>query len=239
MGWCHEFGVEIEARCGHPMEAGPTSCSCPECGTVCLGQFDGGCEAVWARGLRPDAPARPATYSPAPALALAGANGTGPGVGVELGGQLNGAQVEEVPANALGRDAVVVGPGRSGVERRSFDQSGGPSQNVGAGPAPDAVELSKRLAQVEAALTALAGRIDRLATGDGLTSSVGGTGDGIARRDHAELTSQQLPLAVRAARALLADARKRAVVAGGGRASDGDQPVAVEHPPEEMAPLRR
>lgn len=64
MGWCHEFGVEIEARCGHPMTAGESACSCSECGAVCDGRFEGGCEAVWQRGPRLDAPPRPSAHLP-------------------------------------------------------------------------------------------------------------------------------------------------------------------------------
>ncbi|HWH34427.1 MAG TPA: hypothetical protein VNT56_03835 [Acidimicrobiales bacterium] len=59
MGWCHEFGVEIEPSCAHPMTARSSDCACPECGTVCQGRFEGGCAAVWRRGPRLDAPARP------------------------------------------------------------------------------------------------------------------------------------------------------------------------------------
>lgn len=75
MGWCHEFGVEIEERCSHPMTAGATTCSCTECGTVCRGRFEGGCEAVWRRGPRRDAPERPSRGSLV-SLPLAGANGS-------------------------------------------------------------------------------------------------------------------------------------------------------------------
>ena len=52
MGRCHEFGSQIREGCGHPMRAGERACSCPECGVVCQGQFDG-CPDVWARGPRP------------------------------------------------------------------------------------------------------------------------------------------------------------------------------------------
>lgn len=51
MGRCHEFGSQIREGCRHPMRAGQTACSCPECGVVCEGQFDG-CPDVWARGPR-------------------------------------------------------------------------------------------------------------------------------------------------------------------------------------------
>lgn len=63
MGWCHEFGMEIEVGCGHPMVAGSTACSCAQCGTRCNGRFEGGCEAVWSRAPRPNAPGRPANYT--------------------------------------------------------------------------------------------------------------------------------------------------------------------------------
>ncbi|HEX3622114.1 MAG TPA: hypothetical protein VHT97_07350 [Acidimicrobiales bacterium] len=52
MGRCHEFGSQIREGCGHPMRAGERACSCPECGVVCQGLFDG-CPDVWARGPRP------------------------------------------------------------------------------------------------------------------------------------------------------------------------------------------
>ncbi len=52
MGLCHEFGSQINAGCDHPMRAGASACSCPECGVVCQGLFDG-CADVWARGPRP------------------------------------------------------------------------------------------------------------------------------------------------------------------------------------------
>ena len=75
MGWCHEFGVEIEERCSHPMTAGATACSCSECGTVCRGRFERGCEAVWRRGPRNDAPERPSRGALV-SLPLAGVNGS-------------------------------------------------------------------------------------------------------------------------------------------------------------------
>jgi 5-formyltetrahydrofolate cyclo-ligase len=62
MGWCHEFGVQIQPDCGHPMQADRDSCVCIECGTVCTGHF-GGCPDVWARGPVPVTliPSRPVT----------------------------------------------------------------------------------------------------------------------------------------------------------------------------------
>ena len=52
MGRCHDFGVEVGADCEHPMEAGAKACVCPQCDSVCEGQFKG-CADVWARGPRP------------------------------------------------------------------------------------------------------------------------------------------------------------------------------------------
>src|SRR5436305_9777872 len=51
MGWCHEFGPQIREGCGHPMRAGESACTCPQCGVVCRGRFTG-CAEVWARGPR-------------------------------------------------------------------------------------------------------------------------------------------------------------------------------------------
>ena len=51
MGWCHEFGPDINADCGHPMVADAKSCKCTTCGVVCTGRFSG-CAAVWAAGPR-------------------------------------------------------------------------------------------------------------------------------------------------------------------------------------------
>src|SRR5438445_525731 len=51
MGWCHEFGPQIREGCGHPMRAGESACTCPQCGVVCRGRF-AGCAEVWARGPR-------------------------------------------------------------------------------------------------------------------------------------------------------------------------------------------
>ena len=60
MGWCHEFGVQIQPDCGHPMQADQDSCVCVVCGKVCTGHF-GGCPDVWARGPIPVSliPSRP------------------------------------------------------------------------------------------------------------------------------------------------------------------------------------
>ena len=49
MGWCQEFGVQIEDECDHLMVASYDSCSCAECGVVCRGKFPG-CATVWAAG---------------------------------------------------------------------------------------------------------------------------------------------------------------------------------------------
>jgi hypothetical protein len=46
MGFCAEFGPVITEGCDHLMVAGVDSCSCPECGAVCRGQFEG-CSDVW------------------------------------------------------------------------------------------------------------------------------------------------------------------------------------------------
>src|SRR3954462_11093505 len=63
MGWCHEFGPQIREGCGHPMRAGESACSCPQCGVVCRGRF-AGCAEVWARG-----PAEVHVVAPPAALA--------------------------------------------------------------------------------------------------------------------------------------------------------------------------
>lgn len=136
MGWCHEFGVEIEAGCNHPMGAGVSSCSCPECGTVCPGRFQGGCESVWARGLRPNAPARPVTFAPKPALALTRNNATQPSAAVEV--HVNGSGVETA---RNGIAAAVDHP-----HETSEEEAG----------------LGQRMALMEIALTAVVGRVDRL-----------------------------------------------------------------------------
>jgi hypothetical protein len=120
------------------MGAGDSACSCAECGTICRGHFEGGCESVWARGLRHNAPARPVTVSSKPALALAGVNGT-------------------LPGSDSGAEVVVRVDG-SGVEtsRNSMAAHGGighPSENAG---------LAQRMTLVEIALTAVVGRVDRL-----------------------------------------------------------------------------
>ncbi len=49
MGWCQEFGAEIQAGCDHAMVAAADHCFCPECGTDCRGKFDA-CAEVWAAG---------------------------------------------------------------------------------------------------------------------------------------------------------------------------------------------
>src|SRR3954451_20775619 len=70
MGWCHEFGPQIREGCGHPMRAGESACSCPQCGVVCQGRF-AGCAEVWARGPREvhvvSPPAALARRTPTPA----------------------------------------------------------------------------------------------------------------------------------------------------------------------------
>src|SRR4051794_5319601 len=49
MGWCHEFGPEINPGCDHPMVADANSCGCVHCGTVCKGRFNS-CASVWKAG---------------------------------------------------------------------------------------------------------------------------------------------------------------------------------------------
>jgi hypothetical protein len=51
MGWCSAFGPQIREGCDHAMVAGKDSCSCADCGAVCLGLFKG-CAHVWAAGPR-------------------------------------------------------------------------------------------------------------------------------------------------------------------------------------------
>ena len=73
MGWCHEFGSQIQEGCDHPMTAGEAACSCEACGVSCPGRF-AGCATVWARGPRPvklAASASPPPAAPAPAPAPA------------------------------------------------------------------------------------------------------------------------------------------------------------------------
>jgi len=52
VGRCLEFGSVIDGSCRQPMSAGPGSCSCTACGSVCRGRFEG-CPGVWARGGSP------------------------------------------------------------------------------------------------------------------------------------------------------------------------------------------
>jgi len=49
MAWCQEFGVQIHEGCDHLMAADIGSCSCADCGVICLGKFPA-CAAVWAAG---------------------------------------------------------------------------------------------------------------------------------------------------------------------------------------------
>lgn len=58
MGWCHEFGAQIEPACGHPMRAASSFCSCASCGVTCAGRF-AGCAVVWEQGPGPTPAARP------------------------------------------------------------------------------------------------------------------------------------------------------------------------------------
>jgi hypothetical protein len=47
MGHCSVFDCQIAPGCDQPMEAHADHCSCPECGAVCPGRYDG-CPDVWA-----------------------------------------------------------------------------------------------------------------------------------------------------------------------------------------------
>src|SRR5919106_5602520 len=49
MGWCHEFGVDIDERCDHQMVPNAHACRCEACGAICEGRFEG-CARVWAPG---------------------------------------------------------------------------------------------------------------------------------------------------------------------------------------------
>ncbi|MEA2931748.1 MAG: hypothetical protein QOI56_533, partial [Actinomycetota bacterium] len=128
MGLCHEFGSQIRAGCGHPMRAGASACSCPECGVVCRGLFDG-CPDVWARGPRPVAisATRAAVANGAPAgaavarserVAIAGGD-DGPGPrrpagGVPFGGIPVVAGASGGGAGAGGPAGAVPGGGGAG-----------------------------------------------------------------------------------------------------------------------------
>lgn len=69
MGFCAEFGPVITEGCEHLMVAGVDSCSCPDCGAVCKGQFDG-CREVWvAPPAKQQKPVAPADAVPAAAVA--------------------------------------------------------------------------------------------------------------------------------------------------------------------------
>lgn len=68
MGWCHEFGSQIQEGCDHPMTAGEEACSCEACGVSCPGRF-AGCATVWARGPRELRLSRPAPATPVPGSA--------------------------------------------------------------------------------------------------------------------------------------------------------------------------
>lgn len=106
MGWCHEFGPQITAGCGHPMLAGRDMCTCSVCGVACTGRF-AGCEAVWARGpqvLPPHALDRvngpQLSGASAPGAAARTDGGAGPIV-------VEAAPVEAVPATSATLTAVV------------------------------------------------------------------------------------------------------------------------------------
>ncbi len=134
MGWCHEFGMEIEAGCGHPMVAGPTACSCAECGTFCKGRFEDGCEAVWLRGPRPNAPGRPANYVAKAMFESTVFQPTAEGLALP-----NGASPHSVGVAAANGTAVVI---------------------HGSGPGVDD-DMAQRLAHMEAAIVQLSDEVAR------------------------------------------------------------------------------
>ncbi len=153
MGWCHEFGLEIEPLCSHPMVAGRAACSCAECGTVCPGRFEGGCEAVFRRGPRTDAPGRP-SYETKSGLQLVGATPVagvpGPSTPVANGVVVNG-------SHPNGVSITVAGPAPTGA---------GAASSNGAGPSIDA--LGDRIARLEATVGAL---VEQLAAQSQLRAS--------------------------------------------------------------------
>ncbi len=163
MGWCHEFGLEIEPLCSHPMVAGRASCSCPECGTVCPGRFEGGCESVFQRGPRTDAPGRPSYETksglqligaaPVPSIPVAStpvAGVPGPSTPVANGVVVNG-------SHPNGVSITVAGPAPTGA---------GAASSNGAGPSIDA--LGDRIARLETTVGAL---VEQLAAQSQLRAS--------------------------------------------------------------------
>lgn len=143
MGWCHEFGTEIEAGCGHPMVAGASACSCAECGTLCQGRFEGGCEAVWSRAPRANPPGRPANYAAKaifePSLSVAPANGDS-----SKRDSVNG-------DSAIGGSPTSARPDGANVDRT-------PARRPGPGADPD---LIRRLTRLELTVSSLTDQMAR------------------------------------------------------------------------------
>ncbi len=151
MGWCHEFGLEIESLCSHPMVAGRTSCSCPDCGTVCPGRFEAGCESVWKRGPRLDAPDRP-NYDTKGGLQLIGASAAVPNGAPVKGAHTNGAQVNGAPGNG----AQAYGATGNGATGNGAEPTFAGARTVPAnGTAPTIDGLAHQVAQLEKALRVL------------------------------------------------------------------------------------
>ncbi len=138
MGWCHEFGLEIESLCSHPMVAGRTSCSCPDCGTVCPGRFEAGCESVWKRGPRLDAPGRP-SYDTKGGLQLIGASAAVPNEVPVSDSHANGTHVNGTHVNGATGNGVEPAPARAATN----------------GTAPTLESLAHQVAQLEKALSVL------------------------------------------------------------------------------------
>lgn len=138
MGWCHEFGTEIDAGCGHPMVAGSSACFCAQCGTLCKGRFEGGCEAVWSRAPRANPPGRPANY-----VAKAMFESAVAGVAAANGDSANGASRGGSPG---------------GVPDEGADLARPPARAPGADP-----DLIRRLTRLEVAVTRLTDQVARQA----------------------------------------------------------------------------
>jgi hypothetical protein len=141
MGWCHEFGAEIDVGCGHPMVAGSDACSCAECGTLCKGRFEGGCEAVWSRGPRLGAPGRPANYA-AKAMFEPTIDGAE---------RPNGASIRSASTNASGNDAPV-----NGTEAAATN---GTAPLVPESASEPDADLIRHLVRLEGVITRLADQV--------------------------------------------------------------------------------
>ena len=144
MGWCHEFGAEIEVGCGHPMVAGSNACSCAECGTLCKGRFEGGCEAVWSRGPRLEAPGRPANYA-----AKAMFEPSVAGVEQSNGAFLRGASANEDSGNRASAN---------GAEAAATNGAAAPVPELASEPDAD---LARHLVRLEGVITRLADQVAR------------------------------------------------------------------------------